>query len=203
MKPLLLLDPRTSIRPVHAEPELGDRVDVVDQYDLPGSELAPYRAMLVMAMADQEFLWAHRDVIDRFLAGGKLVIFCGHLLRQWLPGCAPFVPVPVTSFRDYAIRLTEPRTIFAGVDEDDLSFRRGVAGFFARGHHPPPAGAEVLATLAGGRPTTWIDRTTTAGTVFAHAGDLIGFADNGTSADLIVPQLLDWAVSESRARCRS
>lgn len=203
MKPLVLLDPGTSIRPVQSEPAVCDRVDVVDQYDLPGLDLAPYRAMLVMAMADQEFLWARREVIARFLASGKVVIFCGHLLRQWLPGCAPFVPAPVTSFRDYEIRLTEPRTNFAGVEEDDLTFRRGVAGFFARGHHPPPAGAEVLATLAGGQPTTWIDRTTTAGTVFTHAGDLIGFADNGTTADLLVPQLIDWAVSESRARCRN
>ncbi len=203
MKPLVLLDARTSIRPLHAEPALGDRVDPLDQYDLPAADLATYSGILVTAMADQEFLWAHRHVIARFLDGGKVVIFCGHLLRRWLPGCGQFVPAPVSSFRDYGIRLAEPGTIFAGVKEDDLTFRRGVAGFFARGHHPPPAGAEVLATLAGGQPTTWIDRTTTAGTVFTHAGDLIGFADNGTTADLIVPQLLDWAVSESRAGCRS
>lgn len=56
MKPLVLLDTRTSIRPVHAEPEVGDRVDVLDQYELPRADLAPYSGMLVTAMADQELL---------------------------------------------------------------------------------------------------------------------------------------------------
>lgn len=76
-----------------------------------------------------------------------------------------------------------------------------MAGFFARGHHPPPPGAEVLATLAGGEPTTWIDRATTAGTVFTHAGDLLTYPDGDSTAARVVPQLLDWAVSEGTARC--
>lgn len=202
MKPLVLLDTRTSLRPLHHDPEVGDRVEVVDLYDLPSTDLTPHVGLVVTAMADQEFLSAHRRTVVRFLADGKVVIFCGHLLRPWLPGCAPFVPAPIASFRDYAVRLTEPRTIFAGVDPDDLTYRRGVAGFFARGHHPQPAGAEVLATLAGGQSTTWIDRTSTPGTVFVHAGDLFSFADSGSTATRVVPQLLDWAVAEGSAPCR-
>lgn len=203
MKPLVLLDTRTSIRPVHHDPAVGDRVRVIDQYDLPTTDLAPYVGLVVTAMADQELMWAHRRLVARFLDDAKVVVFCGHLLRPWVPGCAPFVPAPVTSFRDYAVRLSEPRTIFAGVEAGDLTFRRGVAGFFARGHHPPPPGAEILATLAGGQPTTWIDRTTTAGTVLTHAGDLLAFADDGSTAALVVPQLLEWAAAEGRARCRT
>ena len=203
MKPLVLLDARASVRPLHHDPEVGGRVEVVDLYDLPTADLDPHVGLVVTAMADQEFLWAHRHVVERFLAGGGVVIFCGHLLRPWLPGCAPFVPAPIRSFRDYAVRLCERGTIFAGVDEDDLTFRRGVAGFFARGHHPPPPHAEVLATLAGGQPTTWIDRATTAGTVFTHAGDLLTFPDTGSTAARVVPQLLDWAAAEGRAPCRA
>lgn len=203
MKPLVLLDTRTSIRPFHHDPTVGDRLHVVDQYDLAATDLAAHAGVVVTAMADQEFLWAHRRLVARLLDDAKVVVFCGHLLRPWLPGCAPFEPAPVTSFRDYAVRLSEPRTIFAGVEETDLTFRRGVAGFFARGHHPPPPGAEVLATLAGGQPSTWIDRATTAGTVFTHAGDLLAFPDDGSTAALVVPQLLDWAVAEGSARCRT
>ncbi len=199
MKALVLLDARTSIRPVHHDPVVGDRVHAIDLYDLPSTDLAPYLGLVVTGMADQEFLWAHRRLVARFLDDAKVVVFCGHLLRPWLPGCAPFVPAPIATFRDYAVRLTEPRTIFAGVDADDLTFRRGVAGFFARGHHPPPAGAEVLATLAGGQPTTWIDRATTPGTVFVHAGDLLGFPEKDSTAALVVPQLLDWAIAQGGA----
>ncbi|MGH9151490.1 MAG: phosphate starvation-inducible protein PhoH [Acidimicrobiales bacterium] len=201
MKPLVLLDARASVRPLHHDPAVADRVRVVDLYELPAVDLDPHVGMIVTAMADQEFLWAQRAVVERFLGQGKVVIFCGHLLRRWLPGCEPFVPATIRSFRDYAVRLCEPRTIFAGVLEDDLTFRRGVAGFFARGHHPRPHGAEVLATLAGGEPTTWIDRATTAGAVFTHAGDLLTYPDGGSTAARVVPQLLDWAVSEGRGSC--
>lgn len=203
MRSLLLLDAGTSIRPIHHEAAVGDRVDVTDLYDLASADLTPYVGLVVTGMADQEFLWARRDVIASFLGQGKVVIFCGHLLRRWLPGCGTFVPARITSFRDYAVHIVDPGAIFAGVEADDLTFRRGVAGFFARGHHPPPAGAEVLVTLAGGQPTTWIDRTTTAGTVFTHAGDLFGFAEADSTAGRLVPQLLDWAVAEGTRSCRT
>lgn len=203
MTPLVLLDPRTSVRPFHHDPEVANRVQVVDLYDLPSTDLAPHVGLVVTAMADQEFLWAQRRTVASFLGDGKVVVFCGHLLRPWLPGCGPFVPASIASFRDYAVRLSEPRSIFAGVDADDLTYRRGVAGFFARGHNPPPAGAEVLATLAGGQPTTWIDRTTTSGTVFVHSGDLFAFADSGSTAALIVPRLLEWAIAEGSTSCRA
>ncbi|MDP9403670.1 MAG: phosphate starvation-inducible protein PhoH [Actinomycetota bacterium] len=201
MRPLLLLDARTSIRPIHEDQAVRDQVDVIDLYDLASADLTPYVGLVVAGMADQELLWARREVIASFLDQRKVVIFCGHLLRHWLPGCETFVPAPITSFRDYAIHIVEPGTIFAGLDAHDLTFRRGVAGFFARGHHPPPAGAEVLATLAGGQPTTWIDRRTTAGTVFTHAGDLFGFADADSTAARLVPQLLDWAAAEGSRSC--
>ena len=203
MKPLVLLDAGTSIRPVHHDADIGGRVEVIDLYDLASADLAPYVGMVVTAMADQEFLWAERDVIASFLAGGKVVMFCGHLLRRWLPGCAPFVPAPIRSFRDYTVHVVSSEGIFAGIEASDLTFRRGVAGFFARGHHPPPPGAEVLATLNAGQPITWVDRTTTPGTVFTHAGDLIGFAEAGSTSGRLGPQLLDWAVAEGGRSCRT
>ncbi|HEX7276664.1 MAG TPA: hypothetical protein VF244_04755 [Acidimicrobiales bacterium] len=196
---ILLLDARTGTTPRSEEPELRQRASVVveDVYRLPDLDLGPFHALHISGMVDQEFLWQQRDVIDRFLDDGKLVVFCGHLLRPWLPGCGTFVPVAVTSYRDYVVHLADPHPVFDGVDPRDLTFRRGVAGFFARGHHPPPPGAEVLATLAGGQPITWIDRSTTNGTVFTHAGnDLIGFADDSTAARLGA-QLLDWIEAET------
>ncbi len=195
---ILLLDAQTSATPISQEPIVKERMAVEDVYLLPDLDLTPYAALHISGMVDQEFLWQQRDVIDRFLDGGKVVVFCGHLLRPWLPGCGTFVPAPVTSYRDYVVHIVAPHPIYEGVDAADLTFRRGVAGFFARGHHPPPPGAEVLATLAGGQPITWIDRSTTNGTVFVHSGnDLIGFADDSTASRL-GPQLLDWVEEEGR-----
>jgi len=200
---ILLLDAQTSATPISQEPVVRERMAVEDVYLLPDLDLTPYAALHMSGMIDQEFLWQQRDAIDRFLDGGKVVVFCGHLLRPWLPGCGTFVPAPVTSYRDYVVHIVASHPVFEGVDAADLTFRRGVAGFFARGHHPPPPGAEVLATLAGGQPITWIDRSTTNGTVFVHSGnDRINFADDSTAARL-GPQLLDWVEAEGgRESCR-
>ena len=195
---ILLLDAQTSATPMSEESLVRQRMAVEDVYLLPDLDLTPYDALHISGMVDQEFLWRHRDVIARFLDGGKVVVFCGHLLHPWLPGCGTFVPASVTSYRDYVVHIVAPHPVYEGVEAADLTFRRGVAGFFARGHHPPPPGAEVLATLAGGQPITWIDRSTTNGTVFVHSGnDLVGFADDSTAARL-GPQLLDWVEEEAR-----
>jgi hypothetical protein len=207
MRPVLLLDPQTSAQPDGRRwPGLGD-VEIVDLYRLgqPDLDLEPYAVLAVAGMVDQEHLWAHRAAISSFLARRRTVVFCGQLFRRWLPGCEPFVPATISRFGDYAVHLAldggQPHPIFAGVDPRDLTFRRGVAGFFARVHHPPPAGSRILATLAGGQPITWIDQVTTPGTVFVHAGaDLLGYGADDASAHRLVPQLLDWACDQGTSR---
>ncbi len=89
-----------------------------------------------------------------------------------------------------------PHPIFAGIEPDDLTFRRGVAGFFARGHHPPPPGAEVLVRLGGGEPATYVDRVSTRGTIVVHAtGDLLAYPETG-----LPDQFLTWAREEATTR---
>lgn len=193
LKPLLALDAQTSVSAWYEDLRLGEDLELVDLYELPSVELDRYSALLITDMVDQEFLWLQRQLVESFLADGGAVIFCGQLLREWLPGCGIFVPAPISSMRDYEVLIAEPHPVFAGVEADDLTFRRGVAGFFARGHHPPPPGAQVLATLAGGQPTTWIDRAATHGTVFAHAGNSLLSYSSDSSAGRLAPQLLDWA----------
>jgi hypothetical protein len=200
MMPVLVLDAQSSAIASHDHLGAEDGVEVIDVYELPSLDLDRFAAMLVTDMVDQEFLWQQREVVASFLAHGRVVVFCGQLLRDWLPGCGTFVPARITSMRDYAVQLVEAHPVFAGVDPRDLTFRRGVAGFFARGHNPPPHGAQVLATLTGGQPTTWIDRTTTPGTVFAHAGNsLMYYAQVDSTATRVAPQLLAWIRDEGSA----
>lgn len=200
MKPVLVLDAQSSVISSHDHLGAEDGVEVVDVYELPSVDLDRHAAILVSDMVDQEFLWRERDVVASFLERGRVVVFCGQLLRAWLPGCGTFLPASIGSMRDYAVHLVEPHPVFAGVEARDLTFRRGVAGFFARGHHPPPPGAQVLAALAGGQPTTWIDRATTPGTVFAHAGNsLLFYAQIDSTAARVAPQLLAWARHEGSA----
>ncbi|MGH3870555.1 MAG: hypothetical protein ACRDSR_03405 [Pseudonocardiaceae bacterium] len=174
--------------------EWADRVDRLDCYALGSTELTRYPALIITPSVDQEHLVRHRHVIRGYLDTGAVVVFGGHLHRDWLPGASAFVPLVDRSPAGYRVAHIADHPIFRGKRPDELTFRRGVAGFFARGHHPIPAGAEVLTRLSGGQPATYLDRVSTAGTIVVQAtSDLLGYCGRA---------LLDWVVAES-AQLRS
>jgi len=185
---------------------LRDAIDPHDIYDLPGINLGQYRGLIVSSGCDQEFLLEYADVIWRFLNEGKVLAFSGHLFRPWLPGAGMFEPKTIRSFHDYTVRIVAEHPVFMGVREEDLTFRRGVAGFFARGHHRPPAGAEVLVRLVDpedGEPIVYVDRVSTAGVILVHAGnDLIASVDRDSTAGRIAEQLVGWMLAETAHRSR-
>lgn len=203
---IALLDVGIGEEPVHMKYEfVREVVEPLDMYELPSADLEPYIALMITGNVDQELLYRERRIIRDFLDSGKVVVFSGHLLHQWLPGAGTFVPKDIRSFRDYGIQIVKPHPIFEGVKAEDLTFRRGVAGFFARGHNPPPEGAEVLLELAGGEPIVYVDRRSTNGVILAHSGyDLLAHGldrpyDDGAprnTAGRIGPRLLDWIRTE-------
>lgn len=178
---------------------LGHRVRAVDCYYLARADLSDVAVLVVPAAVDQEHLARCRGAVRGFLDGGGVLVFGGQLHRDWLPGGSSFVPIDPPSLQAYRVTEIAAHPIFTGVEADDLTFRRGVAGFFARGHHPPPPGAEVLVRLSGGEPVTYVDRTSTAGTIVVQAtGDLLGFQDGQDRTAARIPgQLLDWAVGQA------
>jgi hypothetical protein len=212
MPDLALLDPGTTfLEQQFHHVLLRENVDRIDVYDLPTADLEPYLGLFVPNHVDQEFLLRERAHIRAFLDRGRVLVFNGHLFRDWLPGAQPFVPKGLDGTRlvprgihesdDYNVRVVTPHPIFAGVAEDDLTWRRGVRGFFARGHHPVPAGAEVLLALQSGEPIVYVDRVSTRGTILVHGGnDFLGLAGDSTSAARVAPQLIDWMRQEARAR---
>jgi hypothetical protein len=189
---VLDMDLRSPIDPL-AHPSVRDHVERIDCYGLPSTDLARYRGLIVEGTADQEFLYRHRSLIAGYLASGGTVVFSGHLLRAWLPGAGRFVPKTITSFHDYEVRIVSDHPIFVGVDPDDLTYRRGVAGFFARGHNPPPLQAVTLVELSDGKPIVYLDQSTTHGTILVHSGGgLLGYVGAGSTAARLTPQLLRW-----------
>jgi hypothetical protein len=181
-------------------------VEPLDMYELPDADLSAYRAMIIPGGVDQELLFRERDTVRGFLDAGRVLLFSGQLVRPWLPGIGLFVPREIRSHRDYAVKIAGPHPIFANVREEDLTMRQGLAGFFARGHNPPPEGVEVLLELPGSEPIAYIDRVSTGGTMLIHSGgDLLGWGiereyEGGpplTSAIHIPGQLLDWVLAEA------
>jgi hypothetical protein len=170
---------------------------MLDVYDFPNANLEPYIALIIQGSIDQELLLREKEKIRKFVDRGKVLIFGGHLFLPWLPGASSFIPKEISSHRDYEVNFHQAHPIFEGVDTNELSYRKGVAGFFARGHHPLPAGAEVLLTLPDGEPTLYIDRVSTEGTLFVSSGNaLLGYQDPAESTGQITKRLIEWIRNE-------
>jgi hypothetical protein len=175
----------------HDGTDWSHRVDRLDCYAIGSVDLTRYPALIITPNADQEHLARRQRVIRDYLDGGGVVVFGGHLHRDWLPGASMFVPLTIRSLDGYRVVEVADHPIFRGMGTE-LTFRRGVAGFFARGHHPLPLGAEVLTRLFGGEPATYLDRVSTAGTIVVQAtSDLLSYCGDA---------LLDWIIAESAQR---
>lgn len=185
--------------------EVGDssRFSVIDQYGLPAADLGPYICLIIGGSCDQEFLTKHRDIVRTFLDQRKIVLFGGHLFRPWLPGGSDFIPREIKRHTDYHLTIVQEAPFFMGVNPLELTYRKGVAGFFARGHHPLPAGAIPLLALPDGEPTLYIDRNSTKGTLLVSSGaTLLGFDRFEDSTQSITGWLLGWIREEyARLQC--
>jgi hypothetical protein len=97
--------------------------------------------------------------------------------------------------KDLIVERVNAHPVFEGVDCHDLSFRRGVAGFYGRGANPAPEGAVVLHRLqADGSPLDWVWQRPAGGQIFMHGGNTLWmYINDSTSAARIAPQLLAWA----------
>ena len=151
-------------------------ISVIDEYELESTDLCNYNILIVTDFVDQEYLYKHKQIIENFLHEGKVVVFCGHLFRQWLPGCSLFMPKKINSYKDYFVQPVPGAPLFDGVEIEDMVLNKGVAGFFARGYYYAPEKAEVCLTFTDGKVISYIDRHTTNGTIIVHGGrNILGY----------------------------
>lgn len=178
--------------------------DIIDQYALHETDLSNYKCMIILSFVDQEYLAEQRDIIANFLNDKKIVTFFGNVVEDFLPGQQPFIAKEIKWHGDYNLTIVKEHPLFAGVLEDDMTINKGVKGFFARGHHPAPAGAEILLRLGEEEPVTFIDRTSTAGTIFMHAGNsffnLGGMRQDKSKTTHVIPERMEAWVAEEYAR---
>ena len=198
MKDYIVIHPQNVFSPESIAPQF----DCIDQYDLATTDLTPYKCMIILSFVDQDFLLEEKAIIDAFLAAGKIVCFFGNLVTPWLQGQAMFQPKDIRWHGDYNVQIASDHFLFDGVLEDDMTTNKGVKGFFARGHHEAPANAEVLLTLRGGETITYIDRESTNGTIFMHAGNCFFQLGLGMqlgekkTTDVIPARMLRWVDEE-------
>lgn len=176
------------------------KVDFVDQRRFGELDLSPYGAILLSMLTDQASLSRHAGKLDAYLAAGGTVVMCGHVAYPLLAGVDSFVPQRGHGVEALRMHRLADHPVFDGVAADDLTFRRGVAGFYGRGHNPPPAGAVALNGLGPDRVALdWQWRRPGGGTVFMHCGlDLWAYAGDPTSAARMAPQLMGWLFDASK-----
>ncbi len=161
---------------------------------LSDDDLPHYRAILAPAHIDQRALAQRSAGLSRFLDAGGLLVFNGHITYPLLPELQPFVPAAQRNLHGLVVERVAEHPVFDGVDTQDLSFRRGVAGFYARGANPPPPGATVLHVLKADRsPIDWLWHRPAGGTILMHSGNNMWmYVDDPTSAARIARQVLNW-----------
>lgn len=199
----LMLDMEQTESGIHAvatDPAFGRRVDVCLLHELAHADLGLYRGLLIGLHADQRFLQRNRVKLETFLRQNGVIVFCGHVGHSFLAELAPFEPIADYSVEDLRVCRLAEHPVWAGVDTEDLTWRRGVTGFYGRGANPPPVGAEVIHGLGPkGVPVDFECRPEQGGRLLVHAGvDLWGYVNATNSTRRIVPQLLDWISSVGR-----
>jgi hypothetical protein len=199
MKPALALTygfPDGALARLASHPDASGRIATHDLYQLAGLDLAGFGSLLVSMHSDQRFLASRAAQIAAFLHNGGTVVANGHLAYPFLPGMTGVHPLQNYALEDLTVRRLTDHPIWAGVSENDLTFRRGVAGFYGRGWHQPPEGATVVHALGTPeRPLDFIYRVGRGRVLFHGGNDLWQYGGGSDSTGRIVPQLLHWMFS--------
>ncbi len=178
-------------------------IDCVPQYGAERLDWSAYEAVLLSTHCDQQHLNEITDKFDSYLDLGGTVVFNGHVTCPFLPELAPFNPLPKRDLKSLVINREAAHPLYDDIDSDQLTRRKGVAGFYGRGSNPSPPGACVLNSISPERwPVDWIYERPAGGQIFCHSGnDLWGFfgADfpQGGSFE---QRLLDWLAATSKRR---
>lgn len=177
-------------------PDSDSRLGEVDIYRLPATDLTGVRGLIIAAGADQVFLERNRDLLSGFVRAGGRIAAMGHAVTDFLPGLGVWRKLAYTGPKDLAISLGDPHPVWEGVDPVDLSVRKGVTGFYARGY-ADKLPADALITTRIGRHALPLDYVYPlgAGQVLVHGGnDLTGWKNDPNSAARMTPQLIVWLV---------
>ncbi|MBK5959454.1 hypothetical protein CCR97_14735 [Rhodoplanes elegans] len=167
----------------------------VDLYALDASLLDGVTALLIGMHMDQRFLQANTALLDDYVARGGRIAISGHVAHPFLTGLSPVRPLDGGGIAELRVERAVAHPIWDGVALDDLTFRRGVAGFYGHAWHAPPEGATVIHTLGPARRPLDFIYTQGRGDVLFHGGnDLWSFGGGDDTTRQLLPQLVGWLV---------
>jgi len=164
------------------------------QSDLRGEDLAHAAGLLTTMHLDQDGLLAMRAGLRTMLDRGGRWFFNGHVLRTFLPELGLYRPIVPQTLATLRLTPLAPHPVFDGVDRAGLAVRRGVRGFYGRGHNPPPPGADPVTGLGPElAPLDWDWARPAGGRIFSHAGnDLVSAPAERSTSERLARNILAW-----------
>ncbi|WP_018268250.1 hypothetical protein [Methylosinus sp. LW4] len=167
---------------------------IVRQTELADARLAAARGVVTTMHLDQVDFVRRSAALEAFFDRGGRLAFMGHLARPFLPQLASFVPLGAGRRADFALAALGEHFVFDGVDRARLETRRGVAGFYGRGHAPIPPGGRALTGLGpGASPIDWIWERPGGGAILMHAGnDLWTVCDDASVNVALAERIVAW-----------
>lgn len=192
--PLLILThfgpPAEELQPLIA----AGRVRAIRQIDLREADLHEAPGLITTIHLDQNDFAARRPALEAFIARGGRLVFNGHPVRPMIDGLDRYHPLTLRRRSDLDLVRLSGHPVFEGMAAASLVTRKGVAGFYGRGHVPLPEGAQAITGIGPDRlPIDWEWRRPSGGRIFVHAGnDLWTVADSEDSNRQLAERLVDW-----------
>lgn len=180
--------------PLFDEMQSQGLVHPVRQDRLTPEIIASASGLIATASVDQVDLLEKRDAIAKLLDMGGRMVINGHVMRPFVEELKSFVPLLSPHRQSFVLTRLADHPVFEGIPADALETNRGVAGFYGRGHNPPPAGATVITGIGPDRlPVDWTWRRPAGGALFVHSGnDLWGVGDDPKIKRLVAERLVGW-----------
>lgn len=180
----------------------GHRIDVFQQYDTERLDWSGYDAVLVSMSADQIHLGEMTNKIAAYLDQGGTLLINGHVTRPYLPELRRYEPMEKRGRAELEIHRDNEHPLFEGISAQQLTLRRGVAGFYGRGSNPPPPGALVINSVGPDHVAVdWLYERPAGGRIFSHAGVelwAVLMLEGPEQGMPVIQRFFDWMASTSR-----
>ena len=175
-------------------------VTILRESALDAGMLASATGIITTTHLDQVWFSRHRAEIATMLGRGGRLFFNGHILRPFAEGLEVYRPMLSKQLADFRLVQVNPHPVFGDLDPADMMTRKGVAGFYGRGHNPLPRRARMITGLGPLKlPVDWEWALPDGGVIFSHAGnDLWGQAPDGAAgASDFAMRIARWTAGES------
>ena len=175
------------------------RIDIVRQPDLTDDAILSADGIITTMHLDQIGFLEHAGALKTFFGKGGRLFFNGHILKPFVDGLETYRPMLSRRLADFQLRRLAYHPVFGDLDPAEMAVRKGVAGFYGRGHNPLPKGAQALTGLGPlKQPIDWAWDLPGGGAIFCHAGnDLWSMAPSGAvGVNAFADRIVTWTAGE-------